>query len=263
LIHQIDREDDPRLEHYRHVGDAQWLRDQNLFVAEGRLVVERLILGRGHDIESVLVTPTALRAMDATLTNAPVVYVADQRIVNGITGFNFHRGCLAIARRPPVQTSLDIFARQRVLIVLEGIENPDNVGGIFRTAAALGAGGVILDPRSSDPLYRKALRTSMGAAMRLPFARVESWPESIEAIRRMGFTIAALTPGGDVSIDQLATRSVDGARIALVAGAEGAGLTPAVLSLADVKVRIPIDPRSDSLNVVVAVSIALHRISQY
>lgn len=260
MIHEIDRDDDARLDAYRHVGDARWLRDRHLFVAEGRLVVERLIRGGGYAIDSVLVTPTAQRALESTLADTPVVYVADQRIVNGITGFNFHRGCLAIAQRPPVQPPLETFATARVVVVLEGIENPDNVGGIFRSAAAFGAGGVILDPRSSDPLYRKALRTSMGAVLRVPFTRVEAWPEPIEALRRMGFTIAALTPSGRTAIDELAVRDGDGGgrRLALVAGAEGAGLTPEALALADLTVRIPIDPQSDSLNVVVAVSIALH-----
>jgi len=263
LIHQIDREDDPRLDRYRHVGDARWLREAGLFVAEGRLVVERLIEGGGYDIESVLVTPTAWQAMEGTLSRAAVVYVADQNVVNGITGFNFHRGCLAIARRPAAQASLETFARARVVVVLEGVENPDNVGGIFRSAAAFGAGGVILDQRSSDPLYRKALRTSMGAALRVPFTRVEPWPDGIEALRRMRFQIAALTPRGEMSIEELAARHADENHIAVLAGAEGAGLTADALALADCRVRIPIDPRSDSLNVVVAVSIALQKLSQY
>jgi tRNA G18 (ribose-2'-O)-methylase SpoU len=264
LIQEITGEDDPRLERYRHVGDARWLRDQQLFVAEGRLVVERLITGRGYEIDSVLVTPAAFRALEPVLQRASLVYVADQRVVNGITGFNFHRGCLAIAHRPPQGPSLDTFARARLVIVLEGIDNPDNVGGIFRSAAALGADGVILDPRSSDPLYRKALRTSMGAVLRLPFARVDSdaWLDSFDVLRRMGFTIAALTPAGALSIDDFVSRHA-AARVAFVAGSEGAGLTAEVLARSDVSVRIPIDARSDSLNVVVAVSIALQRLAQY
>jgi tRNA G18 (ribose-2'-O)-methylase SpoU len=262
LIHQIDREDDPRLDRYRHVGDARWLRDEHLFVAEGRLVVERLIAGGGYEVDSVLVTPAALGALEPALQHAPLVYVADQHIVNEITGFNFHRGCLAIARRPLQQPSLETFAGARQLIVLEGIDNPDNVGGIFRSAAAFGAGGVILDPRSSDPLYRKALRTSMGAVLRVPFTRVDAWPQSLDTLRDMGFTIAALTPAGELPIDDLATTHAK-ARIAFVAGSEGAGLSSDVLSRSAYRIRIPIDPRSDSLNVVVAVSIALQRFAQY
>jgi tRNA G18 (ribose-2'-O)-methylase SpoU len=264
LIREITREDDPRLDRYRHVGDARWLRDQHLFVAEGRLVVERLIAARGYEIDSVLVTPAALRALEPTLQHVALVYVADQRIVNGITGFNFHRGCLAIAHRPLHEPSLETFTNARLVTVLEGIDNPDNVGGIFRSAAAFGADGVILDPRSSDPLYRKALRTSMGAVLRVPFARIaaDAWPHGVEGLGRMGFTIAALTPAGELTIDDFAGRHPN-ARVAFVAGSEGTGLSNDLLALSDVNVRIPIDARSDSLNVVVAVSIALQRFAQY
>jgi tRNA G18 (ribose-2'-O)-methylase SpoU len=260
LIQPLEREDDPRLEPYRHVGDAAWLRTNDLFVAEGRLVVERLIAGGGYTIESVLVTPAAFHALERSVSGIAPVYVADPRLVNGITGFNFHRGCLAIVRRPSPRSLAD-FVEARRLIVLEGIGNPDNVGGIFRSAAALGADGVILDPTSSDPLYRKAVRTSMGAVLRLPFTRVESWPESLHELRTMGFTVAALAPGGATTVDRFADAQRVDTRLAFLAGAEGPGLSEAARALADVTVRIPVDPRSDSLNVVVAVSIALQRLT--
>ena len=163
-----------------------------LFVAEGRLVVERLIRGGGYAIDSVLVTPTAggrsrPRWRTRRLRRRSAIVEGDHRVQLSPR--------LSRARSTPTSArALDTFANARVLVVLEGMENPDNVGGIFRSAAAFGAGGVILDPPSSDPLYRKALRTSMGAVLRVPFTRVEAWPEAIEAIRRMGFTIAALTP---------------------------------------------------------------------
>jgi tRNA G18 (ribose-2'-O)-methylase SpoU len=258
LIEQIDREDDPRLQSYRHVGDPHWLRNHDLFVAEGRLVVQRLIDHPQYDIVSILVTPAARRALESSLTPALTIYVADQQAVNGVTGFNFHRGCLAIVRRPTA-IPLSSFADAHTVVVLEGIGNPDNIGGIFRSAAALGADGVILDPTSGDPLYRKAVRTSMGAVLRLPFTRAEPWPQALETLRDMGFTIVALTPAGSSTVDELATLSRPGSRIALLAGAEGSGLTDDARRRADVTVRIPIDPRSDSLNVVVAVSIALDR----
>jgi tRNA G18 (ribose-2'-O)-methylase SpoU len=162
LIEQIDREDDPRLQSYRHVGDPHWLRHHDLFVAEGRLVVQRLIDHGQYEIVSILVTLAARRALESRLPPALTVYIADQQAVNGVTGFNFHRGCLAIVRRP-IAMRLSIFSDAHTVVVLEGIGNPDNIGGIFRSAAALGADGVILDPTSGDPLYRKAVRTSMGA----------------------------------------------------------------------------------------------------
>jgi tRNA G18 (ribose-2'-O)-methylase SpoU len=257
LIEQVSREDDPGLQSYRRVGDSQWLRLNGLFVAEGRFVVQRLIDHGAYDIVSVLVTPAALRALESILTPALPVYVADQHVVNAVTGFNFHRGCLAIVRRRPA-IPLSTFSRTRTVVVLEGVGNPDNIGGIFRSAAALGADGVILDPSSGDPLYRKAIRTSMGAVIRLPFTRVESWPEGLDTLREMGFTLVALTTAGSSTVDELATSLAVDARVALLAGAEGSGLSHDAQRRADLMVRIPIDPRSDSLNVVVAVSIALH-----
>ena len=139
--------------------------------------------------------------------------------------------------------------------------NPDNIGGIFRSAAALRADAVLLDPSCGDPFYRKAVRTSMGAVLRLPSTRVDPWLPGLATLRDMGFTIVALAPAGELTINNLAARLSPDARPALLAGAEGQGLSTAALAAAHMTVRIPVDPRSDSLNVVVAVSIALQRLS--
>jgi tRNA G18 (ribose-2'-O)-methylase SpoU len=261
LIHPIEREDDPRLADYRRVGDPRWLKAHGLFVAEGRSVVARMLAGGGYDVESLLLTPAALRALGAELNAVDTIYVADQRLVNAITGFNFHRGCLGLARRPATSSDLSPLATARRLVVLEGVANPDNIGGIFRSAAALGADGVILDPTAGDPLYRKAIRTSMGAVFRLPFRRADAWPDALDTLRAMGFMLVALSPKGLTSLDVFASSVSPGDRIALFAGSEGFGLPPDSYNRADVDVRIPVDPLSDSLNVVVAVSIALHRLS--
>jgi tRNA G18 (ribose-2'-O)-methylase SpoU len=258
LIHEVGQDDDPRLEPYRHVGDAAWLRARGLFVAEGRLVSARLI-EIGAPVESVLVTPPALAAFDPALLAACTVYVAPPSIVTAVTGFNFHRGCLALARRWPPRPLVE-FAAARRLVILEGVNNPDNVGGIFRSAAALGADGVLLGPGSGDPLYRKAVRTSMGAALWLPFAEAEPWPDALRTIREMGFVIAALSPSGAVTLERFASTVAPDSRIALLAGAEGAGLSGEAMAAAAATVCIPVDPRSDSLNVVVAVSIVLARL---
>lgn len=255
---QVVRDDDPRIEPYRHVGDSHWLRERDLFVAEGRLVVARLF-ELGHAVHSLLVTPAAHDALGPIARADCPVYVASPAMVNAVTGFNFHRGCLALAHRPPSRP-LDSFAGARRLIALERVGNPDNVGGIFRSGAALGVDGVILSPGSGDPLYRKAVRTSMGAALRLPFSIVEAWPGALNELHRMGFVVAALSPSGAVTLDDFATSIAPGTRIALVAGAEGPGLSPAALNAAATSVRIPVDSHSDSLNVVVAVAIALQRL---
>ena len=252
---------DPCLNPYAHVGDPEWLRRQGLFVAEGRLVVERLLGIPRFPVVSVLVTPAALEALRAELSRAAVdVCVCDQAALNEITGFNFHRGCLALARRPsdlPYPALLDA----RRLLVLEAVGNPDNVGGLFRTAAAFGVDAVLLDPATADPLYRKAIRTSMAATLRLPFARLDEWPGLLQQFRSRGVRLVALTPrAGATPVAEFAATLRPGHRLMLLVGAEGRGLSDEVLAVADARVRIPMDAATDSLNVTVAAGIALDRL---
>ena len=256
MIQPIDRLDDPRVASYARVGDPAWLRDRGLFVAEGRLVVRRLFETARYDVESVLVTPAAVQSIRDALPDAVTAYVAEQPILNSITGFDFHRGCLAIAHRP--SDVMGAVTGDR-LVALEGIGNPDNVGGIFRNAAAFGVDAVLLDRTSGDPLYRKAIRTAMGASLSVPFARMENWPGDLEAFRKSGYTVLALTPrAGAKSLDEIARNPPD--RWILLAGAEGSGLSDTALRSADVHIRIPIVETVDSLNVTVAVGIALSRL---
>jgi tRNA G18 (ribose-2'-O)-methylase SpoU len=173
-----------------------------------------------------------------------------------VTGFDFHRGCLALARRPVSPASIESFATASRLLALEGVGNPDNVGGLFRVALALGAEGVLLDRTSADPLYRKAIRTSMAASLRVPFTRVEPWPSGLDELKARGFTVVALTPDPEATpIDEYSLEP--GRRLILVLGSEGPGLRPESMRYAGVRLRIPVDPRADSLNVVVAAGIAL------
>jgi tRNA G18 (ribose-2'-O)-methylase SpoU len=259
MIERIDNEADPRISAYRTVGDHAALERDGLFVAEGRLVVERLLEDGRFALHSVLVTPPAADALRGILERRPGVdvFVCEPAVVQRITGFDFHRGCLALAHRPRQLTSLtDVSCATRVL-ALEGVGNPDNVGGLFRTAFALGAGAVILDRATADPLYRKAIRTSMAATLRLPFLRVDPWLDGLASLRASGFRIVALTPDPDaLALTDYAPRTDEG--LVLVVGSEGAGMRRESLALADVKVRISIDPRADSLNVVTAAAIALH-----
>jgi tRNA G18 (ribose-2'-O)-methylase SpoU len=259
---RVDRLDDPRLDVFRHVGDPAWLLAHGLLVAEGRLVVERLLLQPRYRVVSLLVTPTAYDALQPRLPAGVEALIAAPAVVAQVTGFNFHRGCLALAERPP-RASVESIAAARALVALEGVGNPDNIGGIFRSAAALAAQGVALDPACGDPFYRKAIRTSMGATLRLPFATLAPWPAALLELKQAGFTIAALTPSGTTVVDALPEIARGSSRIALLAGAEGPGLTAGALAHADVTVRIPVDPASDSLNVVVAVSIALQRLGRW
>jgi tRNA G18 (ribose-2'-O)-methylase SpoU len=247
------------IEDYAHVSDPSWLLEQRLFVAEGRLVVRRLIEAGTFPIRSILLTPAARTALaDIIDPRELTVHVCDQRTLNDIAGFNFHRGCLALGERPATSTSVNQFAGARRLLALEGVSNPDNVGGLFRVAAAFGVEGVLLDHASGDPLYRKAIRTSMGASLQIPFARLDPWQPALRSLRGTGSCIIALTPDpAAVPLARYATECPAERRLILMFGAEGAGLSAASLEAADTRVRIPIAPQVDSLNVVVAAGIAL------
>ena len=275
-IERVAGAGDPRIALYRGLSDRELLAAHGLFIAEGRLVVQRAIEHCRPRVRSVLLNDAAYRQLEGVLRSLDPqipIYIASTREFASLTGFNIHRGCLALVERPPAIAAGDLLRSlpraetgraaavwfPRAVVVLERVANPDNVGGIFRNAAAFGAAAVLLDPGSCDPLYRKAVRTSMGAVLRVPFARVGDWPAGLEELRRAGFRIAALSPRRPaLTIDELAAARPSA--IALLAGAEGEGLSPAAAEMADWRVRIPIDPGVDSLNVAVAVGIALHRI---
>ena len=155
-MHDLTSATDPRLAPYSRVGDAAWLLSRGLFVAEGRLVVERLMDAKRFTIESILLTPAANHALALRLEAVDAeVLVCSPETMKQVTGFNFHRGCLALARRPPIATIDSWLEREGVLLALEAVGNPDNVGGLFRTAAAFGASGIFVSPSTADPLYRK------------------------------------------------------------------------------------------------------------
>jgi tRNA G18 (ribose-2'-O)-methylase SpoU len=255
------RTDDHHLDPYRHVGEPQWLESRRLFVAESRLVVERLLGEPRYELESIAVTPPAFDALAPKLEAVSCdVLICERHLLQGVTGFNFHRGCIALAHRP-ADSKPDILFNGRRIVALEGVGNPDNVGGIFRTAAAFGVDGIVIDRGCADPYYRKAIRTSMAATIQLPWSRPGEWLETLERFRAEGFTLVALTPSSrGTTIEELSSRVEAEDRIVVMLGAEGPGLTQASCHLADLRVRIPIGPTVDSLNVVVAAGIALDRL---
>ena len=256
MIH-IRSLDDPRVGGYRDVASPDRLAERGVFVAEGRLVVRRLVELREWQIESILLTHAALERMaDALLDVHAPIYLVDQAVMNGIAGFNIHRGCLALVKRPQAIT-LDRIAAgplSRVL-VLEGVNNPDNVGGLFRSAAAFGVDLVVLGPHCGDPLYRKAVRTSMGAVLTVPFVQAPQWPGALDDLRVDGFTVVALTPHMSATPLADVRRS---AKLALLVGSEGDGLTQDAIHRATLTARIPMPPAVDSLNVTTAASIAMY-----
>jgi tRNA G18 (ribose-2'-O)-methylase SpoU len=264
-VERIERADDPRVGAFRGLRDGELVRSRGLFVAEGRFVVRRVVEDGRYRVQSMLVNDAALRDLESTIAargaHVPI-FVCDAQALAGIAGYDVHRGCLALVHRRPDMPADDLMASAQTLVVLEAVSNADNVGGVFRNAAAFGAGGVLLSPTCCDPLYRKAIRTSMGAALRVPFARAgaDEWPSVLARVRAAGFTLVALTPREpSETLDAFAARP-RAPRIALIVGTEGAGLTPAVEEAADNRVRIPIAAAVDSLNVAVAAGIALYEL---
>lgn len=264
-VERIDSVNDPRVAAYRGVRDGELMRSHGLFVAEGRHVVRRMVEDGRDRVQSILVNDAAFRELDATiaaLDAAVPVFVGDANALAEIAGYDLHRGCLALVERRPDMAAGELISASRALVILEAVSNADNVGGVFRNAAAFGADGVLLSPACCDPFYRKAIRTSMGATLRVPFARAaaDDWPGVLTRVRAAGFTLVALTPRQpSETLEAFAARPRP-ARVALIVGTEGAGLTLAVEAAADVRVRIPISGVVDSLNLATAVGIALHQL---
>lgn len=242
---------DPRLADY---ADLRTPRAADWFVVESVLAVERLLTST-HPVRSVLVSPTGLARLEPLLVglDAPV-YVAELDVLRRLVGFDLHRGALASATRvAPIELDDALVGAKRV-VVLEGLNDQENIGAIGRSARALGADALVLDTACADPLNRRSVRVSMGELLHLPIARCTTWPGAITELRTAGFEVWALTPRADAGpIGDL----VVPARLALLVGAEGPGLSDAAIDAASAAVRIPIRPEVDSLNVAHAVSIAL------
>jgi tRNA G18 (ribose-2'-O)-methylase SpoU len=254
---------DPRIASYREARDGR-VRRAGLFLAEGRLVVRRLLESR-FAVRSVLATRGVLDDLGDAIGKRPSVqrYEASAETIRAVVGFTFHRGCLALGEEgPPIPAPAVVEpAGSRLMLGLEDVTDPDNVGAIFRNAAAFGAAGLVLSPRCADPLYRKAVRVSMGATLALPFATID-WRDGLRALRAAGYTLMALTPhGGAQSLDAVVADGPAPRRLAVLLGAEGAGLSEATHRAADLRVRIAMAPGVDSLNVATACAIALHRLA--
>ncbi|MBM3818708.1 MAG: RNA methyltransferase [Acidimicrobiia bacterium] len=259
---------DARLDEYRSLPDADLAIRGGIFVAEGRLVVRRLLTESPLATRSVMVTEAAHAALADVLAARPDVrvYVVPQDVVNGVTGVNIHRGCLAIGVRPAAAHWTEVVGAPHGapvnVVVLERVANADNVGVVFRNAAAFGAAAVLLDDVSTDPLYRKAIRTSMGAALRVPFARMEPWPAALQDLKRRGFVLLALTPAAAARPLRECVARVAHRPVALLLGHEGEGLTDAALDACDLRARIPMAPGVDSVNVASASAVALYELKR-
>ena len=257
----IDDPADPRLEAYRDIRERDLVGRRGLFVAEGETVLRVLARQDRFRTLSVLIAAKRLDKLqpilDGLAEDVPV-YLAGQAVLDGIVGFELHRGILAIAEKPPARSAdaLLVGLPARALVMaLVGISNHDNMGGLLRNAAGFGVDAVLLDPTCCDPFYRKAIRVSVGGVLRVPFARVSEDEDLIGLLERHGFTPVALSPSGATPLSRLPAMS----RPALLLGAEGPGLPPATLARCRT-VSIPMAPGFDSLNVAVAAGIALHQL---
>ena len=257
---RIDSPDDGRLKAFRSVGEPDALVDMGVFVAEGRLVVRRLLQSRRLETRALLVTEAALTSLQDLVAARPSlpVYLVSQAVMSGVTGFNFHRGCLALGVRPPARDWRDVAAHARRLVALERVGNVDNVGGIFRNAAAFGVDGVLLQSDCADPLYRKAIRTSM--ALTVPYARVEGWPQALEDLNRAGWATVAMTPAETAAPLRQVAEAIAGRPVVVVLGHEGDGLTTEALEACSHRAHIPMATGVDSLNVATAAAVAMYEL---
>ena len=261
---------DERIAAYRNVKDGDLRRTRGLFMAEGRFVVEQLLGDSRFEAESLFLSERAANAMGMGLERAPdlPIFVAKRAVMNEVVGFDLHRGCLAAGRIGEPLSCKDVLgeaepSRRETFAVVEGMTNTENLGGVFRNAMAFGVRGVLLCPRSCDPLYRKAIRVSLGASLRLPFARIEDWPAGLADLRDRGTCVVALDPGHDaVPLSQLDRAIGDARRVALLLGTEGSGIGPEALAAADVKLKIPMVEGVDSVNVATAAAIAMQRLHE-
>ena len=240
------------------------------FYAEGKVVLHHLVRC-DYPTLSVLVTPAQLEVNAQDLARLPEtvpIYTLPHQMMEGVIGFTIHRGLLAIgARKKPLTVEqLLTTARQHggPLIVLEDLSNHDNIGAIFRNAAALDASGILLSPRCADPLYRKSLRVSVGLALRVPWATSQNWPDDMALLHNFGFQTLALTPNGERSLADIANPNrKDYVRAAaLMIGAEGPGLRPQTLQAASHRVTIPMAAGVDSLNAATACAVALYELAR-
>jgi tRNA G18 (ribose-2'-O)-methylase SpoU len=249
---RVDDAADPRLDAYRTLRARE---SRDVLWAEGPTVVQRLF-SSSLQVRSVLLSPAAhSRLEQVVLAAGAAVFVAEQSVIYQIVGFDLHRGAIAVAERPAPTSLTDVLAAvpaEARIVVLEGVNDAENLGAIVRSARALGADALVVDPTSADPYYRRTVRVSMGEVFHLPIARAPL-DEIFASVGRAGFHVWALTPQPDA----IAIGSMDvPSRLALVVGAEGPGLTPGVLD-AHRNVRIPMRSDVDSLNVGHAVAAAL------
>lgn len=262
----ITNPDDPRVDDFRDLNSVDRRPDlptgKGLVIAEGVLVVRRMLASRFAP-HAMLGTDRRLAELADDLSAvAPCLdltcYRATAEVMADVVGFHLNRGVLAAARRPVELSVSEVLERARTIAVLEGVNDHENLGSIFRNAAGLGVDGVIFGAGCADPLYRRSVRVSMGHALLVPFARAARWPSDLELLRDDDFRLLAMTPSPRaVSLAEAMTK-LAGDKVAVLVGAEGPGLTETVMRASDARVRVPMSRGTDSLNVATAAALAFY-----
>ena len=263
-IIRIEQADDPRIAGFRDIRERDLTGRQGLFVAEGEVVLNVLTSSRSlcRPVSLLLDSKRAagLAPLIERLPEETLVHVADQPVLDAIAGFHLHRGILALGQKPepvPLDEQLARLGPDAVVVAVCGVGNHDNMGGIFRNAAAFDAGAVLLDRHCCDPFYRKAIRVSVGAVLRTPMVTGLEAPVLVETLRQAGFEVLALTPSAGETLEQIPR----GGRIAVLLGPEGPGLDPALIARCR-PVGIRMSRGFDSLNVAATSAIALHHFTR-
>ncbi|MCT1456371.1 RNA methyltransferase [Kocuria rhizophila] len=256
---QLSDPADPRVADYTSLTDVSLRRklepERGLYLAESSKVLRRA-LDAGHRPRSFFMAEKWVDGLRDVLESHDVpVYVGTDEVLEQITGFHLHRGAMAAMHRPAPLPLESVLASARRVAILEDIVDHTNVGAIFRSAAALDVDAVLVTPRCADPLYRRAVRVSMGTVFQVPWMRLEHWTADLQRVKDAGFLTAALALSEDaVTVDTLAAEHPE--KLALILGTEGQGLGAATLHHADRHVVIPMSHGVDSLNVAAASAVA-------
>lgn len=261
----IEDPEDPRLRDYVALTDVELRRrrepEEGLFIAEGEKVIRRAVRA-GYRMRSMLLSAKWIDVMRDVIGEVPApVYAVAPEIAERVTGYHVHRGAIASMQRKPLPTADELLLTARRVALLEGIVDHTNIGAVYRSAAALGMDAILLSPDCADPLYRRAVKVSMGTVFSVPYAVLDPWPRSLETLREAGFSLLALTPHPDATpLGEVAPKLLE--RCAVMLGSEGSGLSTEALRAADAWVRIPMSHGVDSLNIAAAAAISFYALAE-